>query len=104
VRSRFFAEYRDDPNPAPDEPTALASASASVCTGRLVLRLLIVGGLGIFAVAALYLWARLFICGLWGRCLTAGSPGVRALLPVMRRSGFLPDPRVAALLVALVRL
>jgi hypothetical protein len=75
VRSRFFAEYRDDPNPAPDEPTALASASASVCTRRLVLRLLIVGGLGIFAVAALYLWARLFICGLWGPLFDGRLPG-----------------------------
>lgn len=68
--------YLDDPyRPPPDEPSTEASRSEARPARRLVARLVITAGVGIVAVAALYLWADLFICDLWGPLFHGRLPG-----------------------------
>ena len=74
-----MAKYDDDLDgsyrPPGDEPRATAPVPGGLTLRRLVLRLAIVAGFGVVAVAALYVWADLFICDLWGPLFRGRLPG-----------------------------
>jgi hypothetical protein len=71
-----YDSYRDDPYPGPGEqPTRQDSSPDGPQQCRRVLRLIVIAVVGVLGVAAIYLWARIFICDLWGPLFHGGPPG-----------------------------
>ena len=68
-----YDSYSDDPYPPPgDLPGATASKPGGL---HLVRPLLIFAVVGVVGVVALYFWAQLFICDLWGPLFHGRLPG-----------------------------
>jgi hypothetical protein len=72
-----YDSYRDDPYPAPAEQHVGRRENPERWFGRrFVIRSLVVTVVIILGVASLNLWARLFICDLWGPLFHGRLPGV----------------------------